>query len=274
MSYFKRLPRWARFLLIALGALAIARGIVLVRHDPLLAFANSYDQVRYTTCLDLAPWRPGVQADRANPPAPLSRFAFQPMPVGTCTWTSDLLLTAPVALGWRISEHFGGRAIHSVRRVADLRLLVWFVVAFWATRAFLRENRPDVAIAHLAWLALVGMDPANTLYLSTFYAEAAAVFGLYVCGVGTIAALVRPTRVAIRSRSSSAALRLKVRTRTSSGAQPSATRATTASTSVVVFPVPGPASTSNGPSACSTTACCASSSDGAAGGASAGATRR
>jgi len=197
MSYFKRLPRWARFLLIALGALAIARGIVLVRHDPLLAFANSYDQVRYTTCLDLAPWRPGVQADRANPPAPLSRFAFQPMPVGTCTWTSDLLLTAPVALGWRISEHFGGRAIHSVRRVADLRLLVWFVVAFWATRAFLRENRPDVAIAHLAWLALVGMDPANTLYLSTFYAEAAAVFGLYVCGVGTLAALVRPTRVAL-----------------------------------------------------------------------------
>jgi hypothetical protein len=197
MSYFMRLPLWARILLIALAALAIGRGIALIRHTPLLAFANSYDQVRYTTCLDLAPWRPGVQADRANPPAPLSRFAFQPMPPKTCTWTSDLLFTAPVALGWRISEQMGGRAIHSVRRLADLRLLVWLVVAFWATRTFLRENRPDIALAHLAWLAVVGMDPANTLYLSTFYAEAAAVFGLYVCGVGTVAALLRPTRVAL-----------------------------------------------------------------------------
>ena len=41
------------------------------------------------------------------------------------------------------------------------------------------------------------MDPANTLYLSTFYAEAAAAFGFYASLVGIVAALVRPTRGAL-----------------------------------------------------------------------------
>lgn len=206
MSYFERLPAWVRVVLAVFAAVAIGRGIALVHHRPLLAFANSYDQVRYTTCLDLAPWRPGVQADAGSPTAPLSRFAFQPMPAKTCTWTSDLLVTAPVALGWKLSEHFGGREIHSVRRLADFRLLLWFALAFWATRTFLRENRPDVALAHLLWLAVVAMDPANTLYFSTFYSEAAAIFAFYVSGVGTAAALIRPTRIALAVAALGAAL--------------------------------------------------------------------
>ena len=50
------------------------------------------------------------------------------------------------------------------------------------------------------------------------------------------------------------ALRLKVSTRTREGSTPRwSTRSTTASTMVVVLPVPGPASTSRGPPACSTT---------------------
>jgi hypothetical protein len=194
-------------LLSFFAVLAIARGIVLVRHDPVLAFANNYDQIRYTSCLDLAPWRPaGVDAGLANPSAPLSRFSFQPLASDACLWTSDLLLTAPVALGWRISEALGGRSIHSVRRLAEFRLLAWFAVAFWASCFFLRENRADGALAHLAWLALVGMDPANTLYLATFYTEAAAMFGMYVCGVGVAASLLRPTRVALAITAFGAAL--------------------------------------------------------------------
>jgi len=204
---FTRLPLWARLLLSFFAVLAIARGALLVRHDPLLAFANNYDQIRYTSCLDLAPWRPaGIDAGLAHPSAPLSRFSFQPLASDACLWTSDLLLTAPVALGWRISEAFGGRSIHSVRRLAEFRLLAWFAVAFWASWVFLRENRADIALAHLVWLALVGMDPANTLYLATFYTEAAAIFALYVCGVGVAASLLRPTRVALAVTAFGAAL--------------------------------------------------------------------
>ncbi len=64
-----------------------------------------------------------------------------------------------------------------------------------------------------------------------------------------------PSRTAIRSRSSIAALRLNVSTRIRSGSVPRSIRRATDSTSVVVLPVPGPASTSSGPPTCSATAC-------------------
>ena len=191
------LPSWARVALVVLAVFGLARGVVLVRHDPLLAMANNYDQIRYSICLDLAPWRPGVDPAKSNPPAPYSRFAFTPLPKGICTWSSDLLFTAPVALAWRASEAMGGRAIHSIRRLGELRFLAWLAVGAWATWFFLRERRVDLALAHLAGFALFAMDPANTLYLSTFYAEAAAAFGFYVSLVGIVAALVRPTRGAL-----------------------------------------------------------------------------
>jgi hypothetical protein len=197
MSSTPTFPRWARVALVVLALLALVRGITLVRHDPLLAMANNYDQIRYTICLDIAPWRPGVDPAKSNPPAPYSRFAFTPLPKGICTWSSDLLFTAPVALAWHASEAMGGRAIHSVRRLGELRLIAWFAVGAWATWVFLRERRVDLALAHLAGFALFAMDPANTLYLSTFYAEAAAAFGFYLCLVGIVAALVRPTRGAL-----------------------------------------------------------------------------
>ena len=70
------------------------------------------------------------------------------------------------------------------------------------------------------------------------------------CGTSTPAGSTGCARYAppMRSRSCSAALRLKVSTRTDSGSTPRPSMtSTTASTRVVVFPVPGPASTSNGP---------------------------
>ncbi len=99
MSSAARLPSWFRLLVITLALLALVRGLGLVMHRPLLAFANNYDQIRYTACLNLAPWRPGVQADAGNPKAPLVRYAFQPLPTGLCVLSSDMLLTNPPALG-------------------------------------------------------------------------------------------------------------------------------------------------------------------------------
>jgi len=197
MSLIARLPPWVRVLLVAFALLAALRALALVLHRPLLAFANNYDQIRYTACLDLAPWRPGVAADAGNPQAPLSRYAFQPLPAGTCIWTSDLLFTAPVALAWTVSERLGARAIHSVQRMAEWRLLLWFAFAAWMTVALLRAGRADVALAHLGWLALFGTDPANLLYFATFYAEAAAISGFFLCVGASVVALVRPTRGAL-----------------------------------------------------------------------------
>jgi hypothetical protein len=193
MPSIQSLP-WARIALAALLVAALIRAGALVRHEPLLAYANSYDQIRYSSCLDLAPWRPGVAADRANVAAPYSRFAFQPLPAGWCVPSSDLVFTAPVALAWRAAEALGGRDVHSVRRLGELRLIAWLVAAAWATRVFVRARRVDVALAHAAWLLFVAADPGITLYLSTFYAEPTAAFGLYLCGVGAVAAMLAPER--------------------------------------------------------------------------------
>ena len=66
-------------------------------------------------------------------------------------------------------------------------------------------------------------------------------------------------RASMRWRSAVAPRRPKVSTRIRSGSTPSATRAATASTSVLVLPVPGPPSTSIGPSVCPTTSACTGS---------------
>lgn len=197
MSEHARLPAWFHLLLALLAVVALARALGLVLHRPLLAYANNYDQIRYSACLDLAPWRPGVPADRGHPHAPLSRFAFQPSPQGHCLWTSDLLFTAPVAAAWRVAEVFGGRTIHPVRRLAEWRLLGWLLLAGWTTRALLRARVPHAAAGYLGWLALFGNDPANLLYFPTFYAEAGALLGFHACLAGAAVALVRPARGAL-----------------------------------------------------------------------------
>jgi hypothetical protein len=193
----KNASQLRRALLAAFAAIAVLRGIVLVAHDPLLALANNYDQIRELACIDVGPWRPGVNAGVANPAAPLTRFSFQPLSRDACVWTSDLVFTMPVAMIWRGAEALGASNVHSVRWLSAFRLLLWFVVAIWATRAFLHAGRPDIAIAHLAWLAIVGMDPANTIYLATFYSEPAAIFGLYLAVVAAFVALLRPTALAL-----------------------------------------------------------------------------
>lgn len=88
---------------------------------------------------------------------------------------------------------------------------------------------------------------------------------MVACGTPARGAGEVPSRADIRSRSSIAALRLKVSTRIRSGSVPCSIRRATASTSVVVFPVPGPASTSSGPPVCSATARWYSSSTGGSG---------
>ena len=197
MPILPRLSPWVCLLLAVLAVLALARGLGLVLHRPLLAVANNYDQVRYTACFDLAPWRPGVPPDRGNPQAPLSRFAFHPLPADACLATSDVFFTVPVIAAWRAAEALGGRAIHSVRRLGEWRLLLWFGVAAWATAQLLRARRADLAAALLAGFGLLALDPANTLYLHTFYAEAAAVGGLWFAAAGALAAAARPTRAAL-----------------------------------------------------------------------------
>lgn len=186
-------PLALRIALIALFMLAFVRGMGLVLHTPLLGLANNYDQIRFSMCLDIAPYRPGVRADAGNAPAPLRLYSFQSVS-DSCYWTSDLLLTAPLSWAWRASERFGGPPVHSIRKLGVLRVLVWCLIGAWAARAWMQAGSPVAALASLAALAFAVFDPANSLYFNSFYAEPAAVLGLYLCLASVPLALMRPSR--------------------------------------------------------------------------------
>ncbi len=175
-------PRWQIVVITILLLLGSVRAGVLLLHDPLLAYANSYDQTRYTACFDLYPERAAdIPPTQNSPAAPFSKYVF----IGTndplCYWSSDLIFQATSVAIYRWVELGAGHIAHSVHVIGVLRLLALLVVCILLSRAWLRRDRPWLAIANAALLPLLFADPANTLYLNTFYAEWTALLALYAC---------------------------------------------------------------------------------------------
>lgn len=186
-------PRWPALLVSALLLLAAVRGIAMLLATPLVALANNYDQVRYTACLDLFADRPGQAVDAPSYLAPLQVYSFQPTPGAGCYLTSDLLFQGSAVALYRAAEAAGGAPRHSVRTLGALRLGAWLLAGLLLCRVFWREGAQPVAIAHAAWLALLGFDPLNALYLNTFYAEAGALYFAYLCVALTVLCALRAT---------------------------------------------------------------------------------
>ncbi len=162
--------------------LGSVRAGLLLFHDPLLAYANSYDQTRYTACFDLYPERAvDIAPTQNSPAAPFSHYVF----IGTndplCYWSSDLIFQATSVAIYRLVELGEGHVAHSVWVIGVLRLLALLVVCMLLSRAWLRRDQPWLAIVNAALLPLLFADPANTLYLNTFYAEWTALLALYAC---------------------------------------------------------------------------------------------
>ena len=169
-------------LVVACTLLGIVRGAALLIHGPLLAYANSYDEVRYSACFDLYPERPRAIPPAENSPgAPFSRYAFVPGGAGEpmCYWSSELLPQALVAGAWKLAEAFGASTSHAVRALGLLKFGLLLALNVALSIAWWRRRRPALALANALLLLLVFADPANTLYASTFYAEWTALLALY-----------------------------------------------------------------------------------------------
>ncbi len=169
-------------LILLCSLLGVLRGGSVLMHDPLLAYANSYDEVRYTACFNLYPDRAREIPPTDNSPwAPFSRYVFID-PVGhapMCYWSSELVPQAIVVAGWRISEALGGDTVHSVRDVGALKFLLLLALNLGLTAAWWRRGQFAAALGNAALLPLLFCDPANTLYANTFYAEWTALMALY-----------------------------------------------------------------------------------------------
>ncbi len=187
-------------LLAALWAIGTLRALLLCMHAPLYAYANSYDETRYTTCFHFYPDRPvDVEPQQHSPEAPYAKFRFIQTRDPMCYWSSELAFTGATALIWSAR----GDTTHDVRWVATLRWLVLLAVSIALSRAWLRRGDVRAAIANAALVPLVFADPGNTLYLSTFYAEWTALITAYA-----LVALVLLWRDASRSRARFAVLAL------------------------------------------------------------------
>jgi hypothetical protein len=187
-----------RILIVLCALLGVLRGGAVLMHDPLLAYANSYDEVRYTACFDLYPDRPREIPPTDNSPwAPFSRYVFvesasqPPM----CYWSSELVPQAIVVTAWRISEALGGDTVHSVRALGVLKFALLLALNIGLTAAWWRRGRFAPALANAALMPLLFCDPANMLYTNTFYAEWTALTALYATfGLVLLFADQPPTR--------------------------------------------------------------------------------
>ncbi len=174
-------PRWLLWALILCFAAGMLRVLPLLLHTPLIALANSYDEVRYSACFDVYPDRPADVVPTLNSPAaPYSRYTFRETAEPICYWSTEWIFQAAAAGIFKIESALTGQTSFSVRWLGLLKfsaaLAVWilFCVAWW------RRGPPALALANGLMFPLLIGDPANTIYLNTFYAEFTAVVTLYV----------------------------------------------------------------------------------------------
>ena len=175
-----RVSRPALLLLVLLCVAGTLRAFALWVHDPLYAYANSYDQTRYTGCFDIYPDRPGdIPPQQNSPQAPFAKYRFIAGGDPMCYWSSELAFTGATAWVWKLAEAAGGGDRHDVRWVGALRWLALLALSVALSLAWLLRGDPRAAVANAALLPLLFADPGNTLYLDTFYAEWSALLFAY-----------------------------------------------------------------------------------------------
>jgi hypothetical protein len=159
--------------------------MALMAHEPLIALANSYDEVRYTSCFDLYPQRPDdVPPSKNSPEAPFAHYVFLPGDQPICYWSSELVFQGAVTALYRTQRATDGTQIYSVRWIGVLKFAA--IIAVWLafTACWWRRGAWGAVLANGALLPLLFCDPANTVYLNTLYAEWTALLALYtLCGL-------------------------------------------------------------------------------------------
>lgn len=188
-------PRWVVIALIACLFAGLLRIGVVYLHTPLIALANSYDEVRYSACVHLYPDRPdNVPPIQNSPQAPYAHYRFITTDNPICYWSTELLFQGAAAAIFHVEGGSDSRASFSVRWIGALKLTALMVV--WGTLciAWLRRREPWSALSNGLLLPLILADPANTIYLNTFYAEWTALLALYAVTGSILLFEGKPTR--------------------------------------------------------------------------------
>lgn len=176
-------PRWriAICLSMMIFCIGILRMFLVVLHAPLLGYANNFDMVRLQACQQIWPSDPDIQPGTRTYERPLDEYRFDKnLNLGACYPSSELLFTYAgqglirLLQPYIIKESFSIKLFGVVRGLSIV-VVVWCFLCYSISRKYL-----FLMIFHVLFFSIVIADPANTLYLNTFYTEFSALFFLYL----------------------------------------------------------------------------------------------
>ena len=173
-------PRWLLVVLTLCLFAGLLRIAALYLHTPLIGLANSYDEVRYSACFDLYPDRARtIPPTQNSPQTPYARYRFIADASPICYWSTELLFQGAAAAVYHLDAAATGATSFSVRWIGAFKILA--LIGLWLafSVAWLHRREPWSALTNGLLLPVVFADPANTIYLNTFYAEWTALLALY-----------------------------------------------------------------------------------------------
>lgn len=174
-----RSRRIAATLILGLLVLGIARTLGVVLHDPLLGYANQYDMIRVQACHNVWPADPSIRVMVATRGAPIDLYRLDDSVRSPwCHLTSELLFTTPVAASARLLSAEPVPVV-SIRVFGVFRAALFALAAGLVSAWLWRRSRIAAALVNAFIYGAILTDPANTLFLNTFYQESSALFFSY-----------------------------------------------------------------------------------------------
>ena len=174
----------ATTLLLVLAAL---RMLTLVLHTPVIGYANQYDMLRSSACLDLWPGAAAAALSnediaRATVKAPIAVYHRRVFDHSNCYWSTDVALVA-VALALHRVVITGSdvdlRWLGATKTALLLLAILWLTALLW--------RYPRAAALNALIAAFLLADPLVMLYANTLYTEFGAVLGAYLTIAGALA---------------------------------------------------------------------------------------
>lgn len=176
------------FILIACLFLfmGIGRIFTLVGHNPVLAYANSYDMIRLQACHQIWPADKFVDITVGTPSAPIRRYSLDKHVNTPCFPSSELLFTSIGIELAKLKNHFTDETLVSIKTIGLVKAIFLSVTILLASLFFYRNAMYPALLTNALITAVVLSDPGITLYMSTFYTEFSAVYFLYLALIGVV----------------------------------------------------------------------------------------
>ena len=149
--------------------LMLVRAFALWAADPLLGYANTFDQVRTTVVFGLKPRDSGQEIHAGTPDQPW-RFYVKAAPMGKPIYPSSDLLAKAVQVAV-MAVFSSSNGVMDIKVAGATLLIVWMAGVLWVFVRLLA--RPAAALGFALWCCVLA-DPINLLFLNTVYAEFSA----------------------------------------------------------------------------------------------------